>query len=105
LQLTSIMEKTTSDIQLQFGAYGHVVIESESVAYEVDTLVLPGELRQQLLSYLFQLPHRPSQPLNKRKMCDDAIVAAFRRTSPTSASVAYYSALANRLANITTNSN
>jgi hypothetical protein len=103
LQLTSIIENTTSDIQLQFGAYGHVVIES--LAYEVDTLVLPRELRQQLLSYLFQFPHRSSQPLNKRKMCDDAIVAAFRRTSPTSASIAYYSALANRLANITTNSN
>jgi hypothetical protein len=89
--LTSIFEWNSRELQFDFGAYGHLLLNG--ICPTPGAIQLSSKLRKQILGYLFQFPRAPSQAFDKIGLDDDALIAAFRRIRPTKRSLTQHVAL------------
>lgn len=83
------------DVQLDFGSYGYVFLAKSVRASEVAEL--PRRLRAKILSYIFQLPHKPCRLPALDSLTDVELACVFRRSLPNGNSLAHYTALSREL--------
>jgi hypothetical protein len=93
--LLSATIRSDLDIQLDFGAYGHVFLAK--VVRTSEVIALPRRLRAKILSYVFQLPHRPCRLPAFDSLTDDELARVFRRSVPNANSLAHYTAISREL--------
>lgn len=80
------------EVQLDFGAYGHALVEQGIVPDE--EVPLPSRVRKLILGYLHHFPHSPHRTLNYKSLSDGELVAKFHALSPTPSSLSQHRALA-----------
>jgi hypothetical protein len=93
--LSATIRSSDLDIQLDFGAYGHVFLAK--VVRTSEVVALPRRLRAKILSYVFQLPHRPCRLPASDSLTDYELTRVFRRSVPNANSLAHYTAISRAL--------
>ncbi len=84
------------DLQFDFGALGHALIEDPAELNEA--VALPGTVRKLILSYLYYFPHSPHRTISDyKRMGSSELIAEFLQAVPTPRSLAHHRALSKML--------
>jgi hypothetical protein len=98
--LNSVLKNNSRDLQFDFGAFGHLLVDSP--IHKHDAINLSDRIRRQILGYLFHYPHVPSPPLTRENLEDEKLIAIFRKIRPTRQSLAQHVALTKIINALTT---
>lgn len=93
------LEILDSDILLDFGALGRVIIEAEKKASVI--LALDSTLKSSIRAYLSMLPTTPKWPLASKQMTDSELIFVFKKCKPLEKSKSLYTIIEKKISLLT----